>query len=184
MMSLASTRTLLLLFSLALLHPSLSPLSLTAASSCVVLDYDLSPLSTTDLIWKDTAKNSTYIYRPCQASPSCPSHSNFCRLSLADPSSSPTSLSAWPSSTSGLHPTDTSASTSADGIGVVLRTTQWGGSRCSGPLGGEHRVTVEWVCNPLAEVGVLGVREENDCVFDAAITSKFLCQRNHKGGQH
>ena len=175
MFSLPSARVLILLLSLASHHSSLA-----TASSCIVLDYDLSPLSTIDLRYSTI--NYTYIYRPCQPATSCPSNSNFCRLSLTGPTASSTSLSVWPSSSSALHPTDTSASTSPDGVGVVLRTTQWGGSRCDGPYQGEHRVTVEWVCNPLADVAVLGVREENDCVFDAAITSKYLCQRNKRGG--
>ena len=156
-----------------------------SSAACIVLDYDLSPLSTADLHYSNS--NHSFIYRPCQASPSCPSHSNFCRTSLLDPSSPPSPLSYWPTSShpslsSQLHAVDTSASLGPDGVGVVLRLTQWGGERCPGPLAGERRVTVEWVCNPVADVPVLGVREDNDCVYDAAITTKFVCQNKKRPG--
>ena len=156
----------------------------STASSCVVLDYDLSPLSTVDLHYSTV--NDSYTYRACQPSPSCPSHSNFCRTRLTDPAHPTTALSHWPSRasslSSALHAVDTSASTGPDGVGVVLRLTQWGGGRCDWPLQGEQRVVVEWVCNPLADEPVLGVRVENDCVYDAAITTKYVCQNKKPPG--
>ena len=155
-----------------------------ACGSCVVLDFDLSALSTRDLYFSTV--NDSYTYRPCKPAFGCPSGANFCRQSLRSHNTS--LLSYWPSASSSaplssvLHAVDTSASTDAAGIGVVLRLTSWNGEQCEeGGLGGERRVTVEFVCNPQAEVAVLGVSElQPGCVYDAAVTSRFMCQNRIK----
>ena len=162
---------------LLLLLLSLSP-SFTAASSCVVLDYDLTAFSTTDLTYH--TPNYTYTYRACNPSPACPDNANLCRTATTttaghDQSALP--LTHWPVHTADLHPIDTSASVGSDGIGVVLRFTQWTGRQCERVGGGEQRVMMEWVCNPSAKVAVLGVGEpEPGCVWDASIATSLVCQ--------
>jgi hypothetical protein len=171
----ASPLRLIALLSLLSAFACLSPVS----GKCVVLNYDLSPLSTRDLHYSTV--NDSYVYRPCKPAFGCPSEANFCRQSLLSHNTS--LLSYWPSASSSsplssvLHAVDTSAGTDAAGVGAVLRYTQWTGEQCDeGVLGGERRVTVTFVCNPLAEVAVLGVAEVQPCVYDLAVTSRFLCQ--------
>ena len=172
---------LLLCLSLVLSH-----LTSTTAASCVVLDYDLTAFSTTDLTF--TTPDYTYTYRACNPSPACPDEANFCRTSTDAQNRSTLSLTHWPDHTSDLHPIDTSAYVGADGVGVVLRFTQWTGRQCQRVGGGEQRVIMEWVCNPTAQVPVLGVGEpEPGCVWDASIATNLVCQnggtRRRGGGR-
>ena len=157
---------LFLVLSLALSH-----LAVTTADSCVVLDYDLTAFSHTDLTYSTPAY--TYSYRACNSSPACPDSANFCRSST----NSSTALTYWPDHSSDLHAVDTSSSVGSDGVGVVLRFTQWTGRQCERVGGGEQRVIMEWVCNPTATTAVLGVGEpEPGCVWDASIATSLVCQ--------